>query len=1018
MDGAESTALNRFSCSLTPYASCKPMATPRRVADIHPGFPGSFPAALTAVGDSLLFHAHDGTSGFELWKSDGKSATQVSDIHSGPESSFPAGFTTVGNATFFSASDASSGHELWEFKTDSASLFADINPGPGSSSPRDFQALGDDIYFYANDGSSGTQIWRTFARSVVRVTDLKPEGDLLKAVKEDLFFDAKDGITGYELWKTNGTSEGTSLFADLNPGPGESLPRDLIAVGENLFFTADDGISGRELWKIGGTPVGTVRVADIRPGDEGSSPNQLTAVGETLFFSANDGSSGYELWASDGTAAGTLRVADIRPGIDRSRPVNLVAVGDTLFFSANDGSSGYELWKSDGTAAGTLRVADIRPGIDSSDPRSFTAVGDTLFFSANDGSSGNELWKSDGTAAGTVRVADIRPGIDSSDPRHLTTVGNTLFFSADDGSSGTELWALDLETEPDRYLAFSGGGWNTHSLLAGFFAGALDVMEDRGSAAAEAMDDLMKNVKGIGAISGGSWFLSHLAYSQKFLQQFDSKTERNAYTTTGYNGALIRTLENVLRRKLKPAIRSLIKSAETLGVADTALDQFGYVAKLADFLGETQLDWRAFVEQLVYKPLGMLDELADRNLEAPRQPWAQDKDLIIATAISTADSTLHTRPATLGDDRIFSRADPTLPGAQARPLGLRSIASQAGGFVAVADDPASGDLVLHYSNDQLLGPRGKRVSLDVRGGIPLSPNLSIIDATVASSSALAAVAQPAAFQTLLDDAPLKLRPALRQLVKTLTTGLRRLSPLARFRRGGRLELDIPATAATEPDFDRLYRQASQAAEVRLMDGGYVDNAPAAYTLRHIQQQQDPSQPFDLTLFFNSSIDPLTGVRMNVAESGNGLSSFRLPADLAQLFGRTVKEAPATPGSLVDGPFPGLRNKMPSPQIFAESAWRGESAPEWEFQRGNLQIRYFDLDVTTVANRQFGIVGGQSGRVRLFTSNNADSFAAPVQQSILNEYNLNYLAARSAIREFGGAEFMLDALGIAENTTAI
>ena len=660
-----------------------------------------------------------------------------------------------------------------------------------------------------------------------------------------------------------------------------------------------------------------------------------------------------------------------------------------------------------------MRVADIRPGISGSSPGNLTAVGDTLFFSANDGSSGYELWKSDGTAAGTVRVADIRPGIDSSDPRYLTTVGDTLFFSADDGS-GRELWALDLEPKPDRYLAFSGGGWNTHSLLAGFFAGALDVMEERGSAAGTAMDDLMKNVKGIGAISGGSWFLSHLAYSQNFLQQFDSKTERNAYTTTGYNGALIRTLENVLRRKLKPAIRSLIKSAETLGVADTALDQIGYVAKLADFLGETQLDWRAFVEQLVYQPLGMLDELANRNLEAPRQPWAQTKDLIIATAISTADSVLHSLPATFGDDRIFSRADPSLPGAQARPLGLRSIASQAGGFVAVADDPASGDLVLHYSNDQLLGPRGKRVSLDVRGGIPISPNLSIIDATVASSSALAAAAQPAAFQSLLDQAPGSLRPALRQSVKALTTSLRRMSPLASFRSGGRLELDIPPSASNDQNFDRLYRNASKAAEVRLLDGGYVDNAPAAYTLRHIQQQQGLSQPFDLTLFFNSSIkDPLTGVRMNVAESGSSLSSFRLPADLAQLFGRTVKEAVAAPGSLVDGPFPGLQNKMPSPQIFAESAWRGESAPEWEFQRGNLQIRYFDLDVTTVANRQFGIVGGQSGRVRLFTSNNTKSFAAPVQQSVLNEYNQNYDLGRRAISQEGGAAHLLEALGVPE-----
>jgi hypothetical protein len=365
---------------------------------------------------------------------------------------------------------------------------------------------------------------------------------------------------------------------------------------------------------------------------------------------------------------------------------------------------------------------------------------------------------------------------------------------------------------------------------------------------------------------------------------------------------------------------------------------------------------------------------------------------------------LHSRPGTIGDDRIFAHADPSLSGARARPLALRSITSETGDFVAVADDPMGGDLAFNYSNDKLLGPDDKQLRLDVRGGIPLSPDLSIIDATVASSSALAALAQPI---TLTGSTLNK-----GVLPKILSTNMQRMSPLASFRRGQRIELDIPDKASKESDFDQLYRKSSQAAEVRLMDGGYVDNAPAAYMLRQIQSEQGVSDPFDLTLFFNSSIDPLTGVRMNVAETGRTLSSFRLPADLAQLFGRTAGEAAAPAGSLVDGPFPTPHDRMPSPQIFAERAWRGESEPEWQFLRGSLEIRYFDLDVTTVRNRQFGITGGQSGRVRIFASNNADSFAAPVQQSMLNEYNINYLLGRKAIHEFGGAEYMLDALGVA------
>lgn len=981
------------------------MATPRRVADINPGAVGSNPSLLTAVGNTLFFAAIDGISGRELWKSDGKTVTRVADIDPRSDSRYPGylGYLTAfDNIVFFTANDGSSGYQLWKSDGNTVTRVTDINTGSFGADPRFLTRVGDSLFFRANDGSSGDELWKTDGDAVTRVADIFPGGSgsprNLTAVGNTLFFAASDGTSGEELWKSDGNT--VSRVADINPGAFGSYPRYLTAVGNTLFFSAvDDSSTIGKLWRIDGATV--TRVTAI-------NPRSLTAIADTLFFSQNDGTSGNELWKTDGSAV--TRVADINPGPGDSYPNLFTAVGDTIFFSANDGVSGTELWKTDGNTVS--RVADISPGPIGSYPSNLTAVGDTLFFTANDGS-GREVWKSDGKTVSLV--GDINPVYYGSIPDNLTAVGDTLFFTATDGTSGRELWAVDQKREPNRYLAFSGGGWNTHSLLAGLFAGALDVMEERGSAAGAAMDDLMKNVKGIGAISGGSWFLSHLAYSQNFNQQFDSETERNAYTTSGYNGALISTLGNVLRRKLKPAIRSLIKRAERLGLPDTALDQIGYVAKLADFLGETQLDWRAFVEQLVYQPLGMLDELANRNLEAPRQPWAQNKDLIIATAISTADTVLHSLPATIGDDRIFSRADPSLPGAQARPLGLRSIASQAGGFVAVADDPASGDLVLHYSNDQLLGPRGKRVSLDVRGGIPISPNLSIIDATVASSSALAAAAQPDAFRALIRQSVPALRPALTQTVKQLTTSLRRMSPLATFRRGGRLELDVPATASTDQNFDRHYRNASKAAEVRLMDGGYVDNAPAAYTLRHIQQQQGLSKPFDLTLFFNSSIDtrtdPLTGVRMNVAETGRSLSSFRLPADLAQLFGRTVKEAVAAPGSLVDGPFPGLLNKMPSPKIFAETAWRGEIAPEWEFERGNLQIRYFDLDVQTVTNRQFGIVGGQRGRVRLFTSNNAESFAAPVQQSILNEYNLNYVLGRRAIGQEGGAAHLLDALGV-------
>src|SRR5262249_25534352 len=155
---------------------------------------------------------------------------------------------------------------------------------------------------------------------------------------------------------------GTTMVADINPGPGSSVPFDLTAFNGSLFFNADDGTNGRELWKSDGTAAGTVLVKDINPGTGSSIPEYLTAVNGTLFFSATDGAHNSELWKSDGTTACTVLVKDVNPGSTRYDGTylgELTAVNGTLFFTANDGVHGQELWKSDGTAAGTVMVKDV-----------------------------------------------------------------------------------------------------------------------------------------------------------------------------------------------------------------------------------------------------------------------------------------------------------------------------------------------------------------------------------------------------------------------------------------------------------------------------------------------------------------------------------------------------------------------------------------------------------------------------------------------------------------------------------
>jgi ELWxxDGT repeat protein len=367
---------------------------------------GSSPAELINFGGTLYFTADDGSTGRELWRTDGGAAstTIVKDAVSGAGSSAPGGLTNVNGVMYFSADDGVSGRELWKSNGTPAgtSLVSNIRSGSDGSFPYNLTNVGGVLYFSANDGGSGV-----------------------------------------ELWKSNGTPTGTTLVSNIRSGVDSSYPNRLTNVGGVLYFSADDGLSGEELWKSSGTAAGTILVKNIQVGSGGSSPNRLANINGLLYFSADDGPSGIELYISNGTSAGTALI-NIEPenGID-SQPFGFANTNGNLYFTANDGTHGRELWKSDGTVSGTVMVKDIVGGINGSDPGYLTSVGEIVYFTASDGINGAELWKTDGTAAGTMMVKNLRAGADGSYPGNLTNVGGVLYFTANDGTNGTELWKSD-----------------------------------------------------------------------------------------------------------------------------------------------------------------------------------------------------------------------------------------------------------------------------------------------------------------------------------------------------------------------------------------------------------------------------------------------------------------------------------------------------------------------------------------------------------------------------------------------
>ena len=204
-----------------------------QVRDIVAGSESSQPSELTRVGDSIFFQANDGTSGYELWRSDGTGpgTTLVEDINPGDTDSSPDSLTNVSGTLFFTVNDGTNGYELWSSDGTSGgtSLVEDIRSGTGSSYPSYLANMAGTVFFRANDGSTGVELWKATSSGADLVEDISAGGSsgpaYLTEVNGTLFFQANDGTSGRELWRSDGTGgTGTDRVIDIVPGPGPSTP--------------------------------------------------------------------------------------------------------------------------------------------------------------------------------------------------------------------------------------------------------------------------------------------------------------------------------------------------------------------------------------------------------------------------------------------------------------------------------------------------------------------------------------------------------------------------------------------------------------------------------------------------------------------------------------------------------------------------------------------------------------------------------------------------------------------------
>ncbi len=494
------------------------LAGTRVVFDIWPGTPSSGATGFAYDGSLwTYFTAHDGATGYELWRTDGTTTQRVSDIVPGFGDGSPTVIGFVGQYCLC-AGQFGDGAELFASQGNATQLVRDIRIGTnGQSIPGQFHPLVDGRFWFAarrgpyygpggqgfephfSDGSQGSAQMLVDAWGGSQ-SGLTPLEGAASFGAYTVFRTRPQG----KLWRTAGTVASTNaipnVFARGNP----------VVLGGQVYFAGNTAATGTELFSVDPASGNATLVVDLMPGTA-DSVGTVGVVGNRLFLSARD-AQGNNLYVSDGTAAGTQRVwvnpyggnyfhflalgrrlvfdMGFSPGpllvCDGATttvlgPVNQtherVVSGDRMFFVGEipGSGTGLELCMTDG--ATLTFVKDIRPGSDSSQIYSLCAFRGGVLFIANDGTSGFELWRSDGTAAGTQRVIDLVPGRGSGCPANdwngLTNTGMVwapagaarAVFGGTNGSQGVELYvtdgtaagtALHAELQPGALGSFPG----------------------------------------------------------------------------------------------------------------------------------------------------------------------------------------------------------------------------------------------------------------------------------------------------------------------------------------------------------------------------------------------------------------------------------------------------------------------------------------------------------------------------------------------------------------------------------
>tara|TARA_R110002074_G_scaffold86964_2_gene192195 strand:- start:31685 stop:32425 length:741 start_codon:yes stop_codon:yes gene_type:complete len=217
------------------------------VKDINPSTDAmpTYPLNRIEYNGKLLFAANDGSSGMELWESDGTNAgTQI--LHTTntvAASGNPRAFFEFNGLIYFSSIGTNIGDELYSTDGTSSGIISYPEIAISSdSSPRNFVEYNNNLVFTSlvqdNNlngfgrellGFNGTP-WTGNAGVPIMIKDVHTGGssnpDNYTELNGALYFAATATGTAREIWVTDGTNTGTNILLDINNGLSGSDPND------------------------------------------------------------------------------------------------------------------------------------------------------------------------------------------------------------------------------------------------------------------------------------------------------------------------------------------------------------------------------------------------------------------------------------------------------------------------------------------------------------------------------------------------------------------------------------------------------------------------------------------------------------------------------------------------------------------------------------------------------------------------------------------------------------------------